>query len=299
MPKTSISTQQNLQSNLELLAAQRILYSEAKFWTRFRLWFSIAFLVFPFLAEWLPSFKDINNYFVLLSLIFLAISYLVIKPLEQQKINLAAKIQERFDYSLFSLPLDLIPESKSFIDSKFKNALDRYLKKHQLSSADQLISDELKLKDWYTLPDIEDNNSQALYCQKSNLLWDHDQRKFYMKFFLWGAILMLSIPLVIAFIVDMSVPDFVTKIAVYVLPALFLFLENYKNHKEIVDQQAPRIISLERMLKNGDVVSNNFLIHTQDAIYNNRTKDTLVPDKLYWKLRDKHEKRMRYEAQEI
>lgn len=295
---SSIKIRQNLLENLELLAAQRQLYSDSKRWMNLRLYFSLILLAMPLLANWIPELEAVEGVSYLIFVGFFSVSYLYIKPKERNMVETAAKIQEKFDYRVFGISEEELYKDKGFINSTFDEAKKKYMKKNGIKTREGLEKSDLV--NWYSVPDIEDNNRQALFCQKSNLLWDFKQRKYYMKIFLFLSLATIFVPLAISyFIPGFTVKDFVQKIFFFTAPFSFLCYENYSHHKEIVEQQEQKTMLLENMLELKKAVSNEFLLYTQETIFANRKKNTLVPDWLYRKKREESETRMKKEAKEI
>src|SRR5690349_19748996 len=97
-----IPRKQNDQDNLNLLLAQRRLYSAVKAYFTSRTAISLVLaLCSPFLTAAIPN---AGPYLGLLSIIYLLVEEFVLQRVEKRKQLQAAKVQELFDIDVLDLP---------------------------------------------------------------------------------------------------------------------------------------------------------------------------------------------------
>lgn len=301
---SEIQEKQNKPANLRLLAAQRQLYSEAKHSMSWRVVISISLLFFPCVAAFVPVLVDSEGWVSIVGIAFLIVTYLLLKPKEEKLVETAAKIQQEFDMAVLGVPQDTYNENHFSEDLDISNAARRHLASFSIKLAveegfDKVPKTEwerMRLWDWYEVPANMDANRAALFCQKSNLLWDYRQRHWYMRFFMVLSIVVYIIPLIIACYYGLSAWEYVKKLLLPSLPFLLLCFDNYRNHHDIVEQQELKSGSLNTILKSGQEVIPEMLIKTQDAVFENRKKPALVPDLLYWHLRGRFQSTMENDA---
>ncbi len=299
---STIQEKQNQPANLKLLAAQRQLYSEAKRSMAFRLVVSVMLLCYPLASAFIPAIANIEIWVVIVGIGFIVVTYLYLKPKEQGIVETAAKIQEEFDIAVLDIPTaGSVSEHQQHgvdIDAAARRQLARFglnpdKKFENITEAEW---DKIELLNWYAVPANIPPARAALFCQKSNLLWDYRQRQFYMNLFLFLSLTISIVPLVIACMSDMSAMNYVKKLLALTSPFLFLCFDNYRSHHEIVTQQEQKSFSINSHLESGQDVSADMLRFTQNAIYENRKKHALVPDFLYKHLRELFEGRMKTDA---
>ena len=158
-----IRKRENEEQSIEMLAAQRQLYNDAKKYG----WLSSA------LSVWIPFILAILLLFIsedspvgiasyVLSIISAIVSFIVAKVISDKK-EMAALIQQKFDLYVYDMPWN----KRLFgNDKNVSNEIVSY-------SSKILINDEEKkaLYDWYTpLVDDKELHKGILACQRENVL---------------------------------------------------------------------------------------------------------------------------------
>ena len=165
-----IRLRQNEEHSIEMLAAQRQLYSNAKRYdwlsTALSVWipFGMA-IILVFIPE--DSLAGIVSYIV--SITSAVISFIVDGIINNKK-ELAAAIQQKFDTYIYNMPWDTRIFGKN---RNLNNEIAVYSSK--------ILSDEEEKKslyDWYTpLVDEKELKEGILSCQRENVWWDVGLRK--------------------------------------------------------------------------------------------------------------------------
>ena len=165
-----IAMRQNEDSSIAMLAAQRQLYSDAK---KINI-FSIALSVWiPFILSvillFIPENTMWKNTSYVLSIISMIFSFVINKVIDDKK-QLAAFIQQKFDIYVYTMPWN---------NRVFKNNKNVA---HEIATYSKKILNNPKKKqqlyDWYT-PVVNEKNliDGILVCQRENFWWDVGLRK--------------------------------------------------------------------------------------------------------------------------
>ena len=169
-----IQAKQNHPDNLKLLAAQRQLYSEAKRSLTWRLWVSLALLIFPIFSAFFPELSNIEVYVAIGGLVFLLLSYFFFKTREEKKVDTASRIQEMFDIAVLGIPREPLPFDYKPEVLDIQRAAERHLAKFKLAPNEDfsnLTEDDWKstgLWNWYAVPAGMSAARAALFYQKRN-----------------------------------------------------------------------------------------------------------------------------------
>jgi len=164
----SISSQQNEDGFLTLLAAQRRLYNEEK--ARMAVWIFAVLAVTLAGTGVIRGFEEYLPFFTFGALLLAAGEYWYLKTLSKKRAQ-AARIQEMFDGKLFQLEWNKFSAGKLPRSAIIATAAARLKRKK---------GEWEKLRDWYSSAKPELPLAHArLLCQRENLAWDSDLRRTY------------------------------------------------------------------------------------------------------------------------
>jgi hypothetical protein len=292
----NIPQQQNLQRRLELLAAQRQLYSDAK-----NLQIISVIISVPVVIAWsilVALFPTLAVYAALWGIIATFLELLVFSRLQKSTQEKAAKIQQIFDcevlqFNWASLNCGVRVERETIID-----ASNRYKRKN--------LNFIQQLQDWYPISVGQLPIHQArIICQRSNVWWDAQLRRCYSK---WIIIILLSLTVIVSLIGligGLTFEKFLLAILVPLIPAFVFGLRQYTEHNEAATR-------LDRLRENAEVLFEQVISRrytTQDLeresyslqtqIYDNRRRSPLILDWLYSRLRNKDEEQMNKGAESL
>lgn len=281
-----ICTNQNKQENIELLAAQRVLHSKAKFIFQIRGLVALAFLV---LGVFQFDNSLVKSFLALLSILYL-VADLLLEKIEENIRNKASSVQEVFDTRVLNLDWNyaLIPEKPDY--ETINRSVDLYKKKFNSYKA---------LENWYSVDvcRVEIMIARAI-CQRSNVVWSSNlQKSLAVKLIVITTMLIVA-SVIWALSLDMSISDSLISIFLPMAPAINLLVKNiisfYSTAKELG--------SLRKFaddLINVSITGDSVLINTksrmlQNEIYRYRSTSRPVPDWYYFLLKNKYEADMNY-----
>lgn len=276
----SVAIRQNAPWSIQLLAAQRQLYTEAKRWRRLRAWSVTAFAIIGVGATLLAPdlLKVLGPVGAVLAVVQWAASVF-----EKQRTKTAANVQEQFDTSVY--PLDWNPILGPKADAE-----------DVVAAASRFKGDRTMLADWYSIPDAVPRPLDVLLCQRSNLRWDAALRRAYANRVSLGLVALFLAIVAAGLARELSLMEF----AFACLPSVgaFLFgLETIRGHRQHGSAQ----VELKAKLENAWGVARTKprslrateLRAIQDRIYHLRVAAPPVPDTFYWRKRDQFEWEMR------
>ena len=165
-----IATRQNEDNSIAMLAAQRQLYRDAKKYNTvsvaLSVWIPFALAV---ILLFIPENTECRYASYILSIVSMFFSFVIDKYIEEKK-QLAAFIQQKFDVYVYEMPWD------KRIFGRDKN-VDHEIATHSKKILSNL-QEKKQLKDWYT-PVVDKKNTidGILACQRENLGWDVGLRK--------------------------------------------------------------------------------------------------------------------------
>jgi len=278
MPK-NIFIEQNLDSNLQLLAAQRTLYSSAKMYRRLRTFFSVILAVigpilFYYCTEYRPAITIVGAVWALFSEIFL-------RCWETESIKTAATVQEQFDVDLFDLPWN-----KILVDKKVTSEIIQ-------SSNRKFSGNREDLKNWYPDTSSFPYPLNVLICQRANIVWDWRLRYAYGFIISICTAFVLIGGIVFGLFLHVGLFEYLTGIFIPQFAAIHLGMEISTNQIEIANekrQKENKVTSLlEKGLKDPSSASTLQCRQVQDFIYHARITGALVPDFYYNLLKPHYE----------
>ena len=272
-----IRLRQNEEHSIEMLAAQRQLYSNAKRYdwlsTVLSVWipFGMA-IILVFIPE--DSLARIVSYIV--SITSAVISFIVDGIINNKK-ELAAAIQQKFDTYIYNMPWDTRIFGKN---RNLNNEIAVYSSK--------ILSDEEEKKslyDWYTpLVDEKELKEGILSCQRENVWWDVGLRKR----FKMGSIMAIIILCIAVFIMGICKNESTVKLLsrfAFVAPMLeWLFSTIKQLNKDINELQ-----ELDEIINDDESKSIEDLQDIQKLIFIHRKDCFAIPNFFYKHFKDNDE----------
>lgn len=282
----SINIRQNSSLNLKRLASQRQLYNEAKIVLYIQFSVSIfAVILFGILGNILN--KEYAIYPLLGALVCVVINELYLTKRIKDLTSSAAYIQEEFDCDVLQIPKnrmreDYVPLSET-INEKSKKFLDNG------------NSYEL-LKNWYPGVNEAETSYGKIICQNTNCSWNQRLRKRYSTFLQLIVWLVFIILLILSLIHGISLEIFIGSVVAPILPGAILIYQISYNNKESIkklDHLRTKLNEIIEKLKIHEPYPEehfqNDIRSLQDLIFDNRLVGPLIPDKFYFKYRDRDE----------
>ena len=274
-----IATRQNEDNSIAMLAAQRQLYRDAKkfntlsvalsVWIPFAL--AVILLFIPENTEW----KYLSYILSIVSMIF---SFVIDKCIEEKK-QLAAFIQQKFDVYVYTMPWDkrIFGKDKN-IDHEIATYSKKVLKNPQ---------EKNKLKDWYT-PGVDEKNTidGILACQRENFWWDVGLRKK----FRFASVTLIIILFVAILTMGLWKNERITELLwrlSFVVPMLKWLLDTVKKlNKDISTLQ-----ELDGDINNNEMKTMDDLQDIQKVIFQHRKGCYAIPECIYNICKDNDEDR--------
>lgn len=287
----TIFTKQNLQQNIDKIAAFKQLYIEGKKAFSYLLILTIPVTVLiAILKIILTAFEIDISAFVNVYSIGLLIGDLILMNyiISECKKN-AAKIQEDFDCTIYDLEWHTILVGK-------RPKIEMINKYSQIYKKSQKNLDQLK--DWYPIElENKEHLKAILLCQKTNLNYDTSVRTAFKNFILKVSIFTFVILLISALVGHVSLWDFIVQFVMSFLPvftvsAKIIIDQNktIKNSEELKEQ-------VDRVLENESPITQKSIRSIQDKLYSNRKDSGLVLERFYVWQRNKFEDEMHKNAQ--
>lgn len=220
----SINIDQNKKTNLELLAAQRQLYSDTKVTQEIQL---VIVVLIPILfALIVYVFQELRVWASLYGFCALLADALVLDSLAQEKRKTAARIQELFDSIVLNFEWNSLCVGAKPNPETISQTSRSYLQREGGFDA---------LKDWYpqgleSLP----CGLARLLCQRTNCWWDSDLRRKY-RASLYGVLAVIFfIGVGVTIIVGASLQDFILMFLAPLSPVFLIAIRIAKKQGEII-----------------------------------------------------------------
>ncbi|MEM7758486.1 MAG: S-4TM family putative pore-forming effector [Cyanobacteria bacterium P01_A01_bin.40] len=283
-----IAQEQNNSVQIERLAAQRQLYSDAKRIQFFYIIINIfAAVIWSFVVIIFPKF---NNWWTIWGFIATILGIFVFEPLQKNLKEQAAIIQQMFDSAVLQMDWDRL-------NTRYRVASERISEKcHEYNQGN---NNSLELENWYSESVSEIPLHYArLICQRINCWWDGQLRAKYIK---WMLIVLVSLSitlLLIGLVKDLSLKDFLLDLVIPLSPLYYFGINQYREHKETIRtlynlrQEAENYWqqSIYQSLSPDEITELSYSL--QKDIHNHRCSNPLIFDWLYKIYRDKNEEQM-------
>lgn len=293
----SIVERENLEINIERLAAQRELYALGKTYFNLQLLLNLVIPVCLITGSLvLAHFYTIKIDWIkaVYGFVVVSLDYLVITNYITQYRQKAALIQEVFDCDVLNIEWNKIHVG----DKPLPEDVKKYSDKHKAR-----VKDISNLKDWYATSIKEvSNNGAKVICQRSNFTYDYALRKRFIT-----GVVTIAVGLVIALLFfstskDMSMQSFFLFEIVPYAPILSMTQKLYKEHSDSIktlESLKSAIQGTWASILKKEIVSEQTIRQIQDKIYSNRKSSPFIPDWFYKVSRPKLEQQMYYSINQL
>jgi hypothetical protein len=276
----NINSNQNEKHCLSLLAAQRVIYKEAKKLRTIRVIGSFGFTILaPITILLIPDFKI---GFGITGGIWTIIGFLLSNR-ESNKVKEAALIQEEFDTYTFDLDWNNIQCGTKVSNEIIHSSASKYF-------------DKTDLLNWYGDLTGISNNLAILICQRSNLVWDWRLRKQFAWTIIIFILVVFGIGIGVALYGELTVATYLIAILLPSASAFILSIKEIKEHydsaksKELLEKKINSI--WEKSMTTFIPPSKLDLRQVQDRIFQLRINTALIPDWWFNKLKGDFEHSM-------
>lgn len=276
-----IPTLQDEKEQLELLAAQRALYWEAKRRVGLQLVFVVIFAIL--LAVFGDRFPAFRPWSALAGMTILFADMWMFDFSQKKLRERAAKIQEMFDCRVLELDwndfwIGNYPDIEEIIE---------YANKYRKTD-----SSYSKLKEWYCVEvGMIPLHYARIICQRANIRWDSKLRLLYGRIALIFGIASLGIMMVAALITDISLAETLLTLA-SISPLLMWSLREFLRQRESaanLRQLMDHLKELWEQIRAGALTDKEECKHEsralQDALFDHRRSSPVIFDFVYRLLR--------------
>lgn len=291
----SIPQEQLAQKQLDRLAAQRQLYSDAKRLQAFQMILSIPVVVI--LSLIVVLFPDFKVYLAFWGITVTLLDVSVFNPWQKSLKQKAARIQELFDCDVLQMDWRELKVGGRHNAETIAEAAS----KHKCKDPDFQ-----KLKNWYPVIVAKlPLHLARIVCQRASCWWDAELRRRY-------AMVMMSIVgsltlfvFLLGIIGGITLENFFLVVLAPLLPVFTFGIRQFNEHRESAN-------TLDRLKGHSEklwdkAVSDKFTPEElaiasrelQDEIYDHRKRSPLVFDWIYRRLRGPHEEQMNKGAEEL
>lgn len=294
-----ICDKQNLQINIQRLAAQKQLYIKGKRLFSLQLILNVLIplllLIVGILLKHYESNTQIDWLRVLYAVVIIILDYLFIIPEINKCKQKAATIQESFDCDVMNIEWNKILVGEKPLHEDIFRYSNEYLKENN--------NNVEKLENWYptTLKSISGNIAKII-CQRSNFTYDYSIREKFKNGVVFIALAILIIALFYLGAKDLGVQSCLLYFFVPYMPIASITLKLYLEHKtslKNLESLKSNLFSTWSNLLKGEDISNQQLRQLQDKIFSNRKSNPLIPEWIYNRLRSKLEEEMYYSAEQL
>ncbi|MBD2554415.1 hypothetical protein H6G51_14090 [Limnothrix sp. FACHB-708] len=284
----NIPQEQNTQRRLDLLAAQRQLYSDAKNLQMISVVMSI-----PVVFAWstlVALFPSLAAYSALWGMIATLLELLCFSRLKRTTQDKAAKVQQIFDCEVLQLNWIKLNCGIRVDPETIIDAANRYKqKKHSIA----------ELQNWYSpsvgkLPIYQ----ARIICQRSNIWWDAQLRRRYSKWIIFVLLVLIISVLLIGLVGGLPLEKFLLAVLAPLTPSFVFGLRQYTENNESaarLDQLRENAEILIQEIINGRHTSQDLEREShslQMQIFDNRRRNPLILDWIYSRLRSEDEEKM-------
>lgn len=286
----TIRIEQNGADNLQMLAAQRQLYSEAKTIQAIRRLGAMSIAAAsPFVVMFVPGW---GKWLGALGGLWTLLARVPLRFLEKKWTRQAADIQEQFDTAVFGLPWNaaIAPRPNP---QTIAAAARRHLRRNRPFR-------EAALRDWYpdtgsALPPFD-----VLICQQANTTWSARLHTEWSVVILCGASVWILFGVVLSLYKGLLLSEYLVAVLLPSLPAL---ADGFDSAEENIVQARERRAADSRARQaweDGLLAPANITVGTcreiQNEVWRLRRKRALVPDWYYRVRKASHESDMRTAA---
>lgn len=279
-----IVTRQNEDNSIAMLAAQRQLYRDAKKYNA----------VSVLLSVWIPFALAIIILFIqentewryasyILSIVSMVFSFVIDKYIEEKK-QLAAFIQQKFDVYVYEMPWDkrIFGRDKN-VDHEIAIHSKKILSNQQ---------EKKQLKDWYTpVIDKKTTLDGILACQRENLGWDIGLRKRLKFASIALFIILVAVIVAMGLWENERIIELLWRVT-FIAPMLKWLLDTIKR----LNKDISKLQELDSDINNNETKTMEDLQDIQKEIYQHRKESYTIPECIYSIFKDNDEDRSYREA---
>jgi hypothetical protein len=284
----SIPQLQNEPRQVDLLLAQRRLYSKAKVFFALRTTLALVLAVVgPIISGIAPR---LGPYVGAVALTCLVIN-LIFEGFESKSKANAATIQELFDTSLFELPWNQFATGKRPDEETIAMALNGTSK------------DDFKdLRDWYAIEVGKvDLKLATLLCQRINVWWDSDLRRLYVRLLLILLGTLVLVALFLGLLGDFTVSKLLVGFIFPLLPLAEVLIAQIKQNCEAANVTSELKENLdaeiEKWMRREQIQDSSATARIiQDQIWRHRSKCPMIFDWVHRLYKPRHENLMQFSA---
>lgn len=263
-----IMKRQNEESSIEMLAAQRQLYSDAKDINAF---ITLISVFLPLLCSFINLFMGTDSTYGAIIYLVSMLSVLVLFCFEYKiKFNKhnASYIQQIFDTYVYTMSWDeKLYGAKRNITSLVLDYSGKYLSRFQTEN----------LKNWYPQAvDSKPLNEGILTCQRENVWWDVGLRKKYKSYCECIFVIIIVIVFMVGILREETVAELLYRLA-FICP-IFIWLINVI---KMINNDVERLGELDGLVNKENCSSMEDLQYIQKIIFEHRASCYLIPDFFY------------------
>ncbi len=289
-------TQEQLQpKQLDRLAAQRQIYSDAK-----RIQIINMILSVPAVIAWsilVVIFPNLKIWSAFWGVTVTLLGFIVFNPHQKRLQEKAAKIQQLFDSEVLQLSWSELNSGKRPEPELIFQKSRKYKRNH---------SDYSKLKDWYPVGVSQlPVHLGRLVCQRTNCWWDAQLRRRYAYYIQLITIGLSIFVFLIGFINGLTLEKFFLAVFFPLTPLLYFGINQYRDNNEAasrLDRLKEEAENYWRQAINQRLIPQELTqlsYKLQNSIYDNRCRNPLIFDWIYNHIRDENEEEMNQGAEAL
>lgn len=286
---SEILASQNSDNHLNLLLAQRKVYSSAKIWSNVR-YFGV--FVVAVSAPTLTAFdKHLAVPLATVASIWYVLNIVLFKYLERRGAARGAIIQEEFDMRIFGMPMIAVREPR---------ILPEDMAALKMPSRRAMYSVE-KLRDWYPIENHLPGRVAIAIAQRANAAYTRRLLLWYASLWLTVLVVWALVAVGIGLCKGFSLETFLLAVAIPILPPLvdaweeFTRVRSASREREALANEIHDAIAADPVSQ----ILPEQLLAWQSQLFSLRRDAPLVPDWLYKLLRKRNEREMLAAAKEI
>jgi hypothetical protein len=284
---TEIMTNQNSDSSLRLLAAQRSMYSKAKRYLATRLtgMFVIATAA-PIIGGFWPGLAVTCG---AVSGLWLFVGRTYLASRQTRLIDQAAAVQEAFDVAIFGMPPVRGRENMPSLEDITK-LYDKAETRRQARLE--------KLRDWYPSTSALPATAVAI-CQRANVSYSDSLLRTTLRVWRICILAWAVIAVALCFWLDVTLEAALLIVLLPILPAFLDWLEFSRAYDTAAHVRRTTANEIEEAVSSGQSIDPSHLLIWQERIYELRRSTPLVPDVIYWASRKANERAMKSTATQL
>lgn len=287
-----IADTQNKDSNLKLLLAQRRLYSRAKIWTTVRgVGVGLIAVAAPLIAAF---WEPLAVWAAAVAAGWYVLNRVVLRRLERRDATCGATAQELFDVTVFGMPTIAVREPR-LLPEDVARIIGRGSLRRRQAFADE------KLRNWYPIRTNVPGRVAIAIAQRGNLAYTRRLLQRHATLWLWLLCGWAVTAIVIALCFEFSLATFLLAVALPVMPPLVDAWDEYSQIHVAGREREALANEIEDAIKADPTspIPAQQLLAWQGQLFALRRDSPLVPDWLYWLLRDRAETEMSEAAETI